>query len=74
MSEWAPWTFEQENARQSLIESVKTWRNAECSRPTWDNDEGLACDGDNHREDCPIEIARQDIIASHNKVEQLHAQ
>lgn len=70
-------TEEQERARQQLIDAVKEWRGAICMKPapkgsSWHPD-GDYCVGDNHLEECPVERARQDIIAAHNKVEQLHA-
>jgi hypothetical protein len=60
---------EQERARQDLIDAVKAWREAQCTRQL----DGELCDGDNHLMECPIERARQDILAAHNKVEQLKA-
>lgn len=70
-------TEEQESARQQLIDSVKEWREAVCFRPSvpehdpsWVEDQ---CDGDNHLRECPVERARQDILAAHNNVEQLRA-
>lgn len=62
-------TAEQERARQDLIDAVKAWREAQCVRQL----DGELCDGDNHLMECPIERARQDILAAHNKVEQLRA-
>jgi len=29
----------------------------------------LLCFGENHREDCPVELARQDLIAALNKLD-----
>lgn len=67
-------TEEQERARQQLIDAVKAWREAPClyQGGTRQRD-GDLCDGDNHLMECPIERARQDILAAHNKVEQLRA-
>ena len=62
-------TAEQERARQDLIDAVKAWREAQCARQLGSE----LCDGDNHLMECPIERARQDILAAHNKVEQLKA-
>lgn len=59
-------TDEQERARQQLIDAVKAWREAPCLFVG-------VCDGDNHLMECPVERARQDILAAYNKVEQLHA-
>jgi hypothetical protein len=42
--------------------AVARWRGAECSHPD-------QCAGENHVEDCAVELARQDILASHNAVE-----
>ena len=70
-----PRTEEQERAQQQLIDAVKQWREAICPYPSppagADADE--VCDGDNHVMECPVERARQDILAAHNKVEQLKA-
>ena len=67
-------TEEQERVRQQLIDAVKEWREARCTGAT---PLGLRfsqeCDGDNHAMECPVERARQDILAAHNKVEQLRA-
>ena len=69
-------TEEQERARQQLIDAVKAWREATClfagATPPRRGVPEL-CDGDNHLMECPVERARQDILAAHNKVEQLHA-
>jgi len=67
---------EQERARQQLIDAVKEWREVECSYASSSGKsdaEGEFCDGDNHLIGCPVEAARQDILAAHNKVEQLRA-
>lgn len=44
------------------------WRDAKCpyqnNRGTLPDGRNDWCDGDNHREDCPCEIARQDLIAA----------
>lgn len=71
-------TPEQERSRQQLIEAVKAWREATCLYarrypPGRKGDDDSLCDGDNHLMECPVERARQDILAAHNKVEQLHA-
>ena len=66
-------TEEQERARQQLIDSVKEWREATCLYAQPPGLDGDLCDGDNHLMECPIEHARQDILAAHNKVEQLRA-
>lgn len=42
--------------------------------PGRDGADDSLCDGDNHLMECPVERARQDILAAHNKVEQLHAE
>lgn len=72
------WTEEQERSRQELIDAVKAWREAPClyartyppGRAIGDDS---LCDGDNHLMECPVERAREDLIAAHNKVEQLRA-
>lgn len=66
-------TNEQERARQDLIDAVKAWREAMCLYAQPPGFDGELCDGDNHLMECPIERARQDILAAHNKVEQLRA-
>jgi hypothetical protein len=71
-------TEEQESARQQLIDAVKAWRETRCLYaraypPGHAIGDDSLCVGDNHLEECPVESARQDLIASHNKVEQLRA-
>ncbi len=71
-------TEEQERARQQLIDAVKTWREAPCLYarrypPGRAGDDDALCVGDNHLMECPVESARQDLLAAHNKVEQLRA-
>ena len=69
-------TEEQERARQQLIDAVKEWRVAVCPYASGSGKtdaEGESCNGDNHLMACPVERARQDILAAHNKVEQLRA-
>ena len=66
-------TEEQECARQQLIDAVKEWRASTCSYAQPPGLDGEQCAGDNHLMECPVERARQDILAAHNKVEQLHA-
>lgn len=34
---------------------------AECRKP-----QANRCDGDSHAEQCPVELARQDLLAAHN--------
>ena len=68
------WTEKQERARQQLIDAVKEWREAPCLYQVGTQQrDGDLCDGDNHVMECPVERGRQDILAAHNKVEQLHA-
>ena len=66
-------TEEQERARQELIDAVAAWREAACLYAQPPGLEGEQCDGDNHVMECPVERARGDILAAHNKVEQLKA-
>ena len=66
-------TEEQERARQELIDAVAVWREATCLYAQPPGFEGAQCDGDNHVMECPVEKARGDILAAHNKVEQLGA-
>lgn len=70
-------TPEQETAWQSLIDCVGAWRDAKCTTQFQDvRERGKAgfCDGDNHLAECPVERARQDVIAAHNNVLQLKAE
>ena len=66
-------TEEQERARQQLIDAVKAWRESTCLYAHQPGQDGVLCAGDNHLMECPVERARQDILATHNKVEQLRA-
>ena len=71
-------TEEQERARQQLIDAVKEWREAPCLYarqypPGREKDDDALCDGANHLMECPAESARQNILAAHDKVEQLRA-
>jgi len=66
-------TEDQERARQQLIDAVKAWRETPCLYAHPPGRDGELCDGDNHLEECPVERARQDLLAAHNKVEQLRA-
>jgi len=66
-------TEEQEQARQQLIDAIKAWREASCLYARPPGHDGELCDGDNHLEECPVERARQDLLAAHDKVEQLKA-
>ena len=66
-------TEEQERARQQLIDAVKAWREAACLYTQPPGLDGELCAGDNHLMECPVERHRQDIVAAHNKVEQLRA-
>lgn len=55
-----------------LWDAVDKWRTTECSRPLTAPANQVAaedfCSGENHLEDCAVEIARQDLIATHNKI------
>lgn len=58
-----------------LAIAVRDWRSSRCSSPAdWRQGEprrrdgAEACDGDNHLENCAVEIARQDLLAAHNKL------
>jgi hypothetical protein len=52
----------------ALYDAVTAWRDAKCliTRPHVAGEE--VCEGDNHLENCPVELARQDVIDAHNKV------
>ncbi len=60
-----------EQARQAVIDAVKAWREAVCSWPRIPAFSKGRCDGDNHVMECPCEVARQDLLAAHNKLEQV---
>lgn len=56
---------------EQLATCVGTWREAKCSHPRpshgfMSDAEVQLCDGDNHLENCSVELARQDILAAHN--------
>ena len=55
-------------------EALETWRDAVCSTQDSDSDEnvrGNTCYGDNHIETCPVEIARQGLIAADDQRKRL---
>ena len=66
-------TEKQERARQDLVDAVKAWREAECLYAQPPGLEGEQCDGDNHVMECPVERARGDILAAHDKIVMLGA-
>ena len=58
--------------RYEVILMVRAWRDAVCTTQAvikngirWTEDR---CDGENHLMECPCEVARQDLIAAHNKL------
>lgn len=60
---------------RAIAEAVVDWRNAVCvspqtapSDPTHKEEE---CLGDNHLEECPCEVARQDLLDALNRLEAL---
>jgi hypothetical protein len=57
---------------EALAKAVKAWTDAKCAHPNdykpgWDERSDL-CDADNHVEDCPVELARQDVLAASAKI------
>jgi hypothetical protein len=48
-----------------LAHLVGVWRSARCPYQHAKLGEPL-CDGDSHAEQCPVELARQDLLAAHN--------
>lgn len=48
-----------------LARLVGVWRSARCVPPGASQND-VECDGDNHVERCPVELARQDVVAAHN--------
>lgn len=59
---------------KELCNLVSAWRATRCphaSAAVAARREGVPwelCDGDNHVEDCPVEIALQEVLAIHNKL------
>jgi hypothetical protein len=56
------------NLLQALCDAVRDWRDAKCIGFIQGQGETLACDGANHLENCPVELARQDLLNAHNKL------
>lgn len=48
-----------------LAIAVREWRDARCMKRDGSHS---SCDGDNHLEDCAVEIARQEMLDAHNRV------
>lgn len=62
---------ELERCRQQVIDCARKWRETPCSFPH-DSDkffEEDQCFYDNHLENCPSELARQDLVASLDKLD-----
>lgn len=57
----------------AFARAFKTWRESECTTQgtARDFDDHPCCVGDNHLIDCPVEVARQDAIATFDKLEGL---
>lgn len=57
----------------AFAKAFKTWRESECmtSGTARDFDDHPCCVGDNHLIDCPVEVARQDAIATFDELEGL---
>lgn len=54
-----------ERALFDCAEALETWRDAVCIvKDDSDKTSGVWCVGDNHIETCPVEIARQGLIAA----------
>lgn len=51
-----------------LATAVEDWRNAPCSYPGTNPADDERCDGENHLETCAAELARQNLIATHNRM------
>jgi hypothetical protein len=51
---------------EELAKLVGAWRSARCIDPAHGSMNDVECDGDNHVETCPVELARQNMIAAHN--------
>lgn len=62
-----------------VISAVKDWREARCSRPLPkelrdqlpDNEADQWCDGDNHTENCPVQLATQDLRSVYDRWERI---
>jgi hypothetical protein len=57
---------------RELWNAVDKWRTTKCSYPRGARLMGVEdsqyCDGENHQENCDAEIARQDLLATHNRI------
>lgn len=57
---------------QELWDAVEKWRTTECTFPLTSPAHRVAaedfCSGDNHLAECAVEIARQELIATHNHI------
>ncbi len=52
---------------EELAKLVGAWRSARCAYArVHPNVMAVRCDGDNHVADCPVELARQEMLAAHN--------
>ncbi len=49
-----------------LRDMMSRYRRARCEAWSMVEGEVQHCDGENHLEDCPVEIAWQDVLAAHN--------
>lgn len=56
-----------EEARSEIVRMARRWREAECCMRV----DGEYCFGDNHQHGCPVETARQDLIATLNHLDKL---
>ena len=64
---------ELERVRTLVVDCARKWRETPCAYPN-DSDkffEEDQCFYDNHLENCPSELARQDLIAALNKLDML---
>lgn len=61
-----------ERCRQQVIDCARAWREVKClyshAYPPGRSDDSL-CVGENHLEECPSELARQDLVASLDKLD-----
>ncbi len=53
----------------ALHDAVIAWRAAKCSSPgpRLCEPRDDTCDGDNHLETCAVELAREELLAAHNR-------
>lgn len=67
----AGWSLAEAIGLLELWELSEAWRSAKCDRQWEGAPISARCVGENHIETCPVEIARQDVTACLNRMEQL---